>query len=212
MPESQLNRLARLPLALDLAERTVLAAFFGAMAWSLLGSWWETGNILSLILLISEGSVVVLLLIRRFTSDVSMRPDDWLIALLGTTAPLLVRPTGGEPLASVLVCMPLMLAGLAVQVAAKLTLRRSFGVVAANRGLKTGGPYAVVRHPMYAGYFITQIAFLLSNPSLWNVVVYAIAAGLQISRILAEERVLSRDPSYRAFAAAVRYRLAPGIF
>ncbi len=39
MPEPQPNKLARLPLALDLAERAVLAAFFGAMAWSFLRSW-----------------------------------------------------------------------------------------------------------------------------------------------------------------------------
>src|SRR3712207_5654835 len=108
--------------------------------------------------------------------------------------------------------VPLMLAGFMLQIAAKMTLRRSFGVVAANRGVKVGGPYRVIRHPMYAGYLLTQIGFLLTNPSVWNASIYAIALGFQISRILAEERVLSRDASYRAFTAAVPYRLAPGIF
>ena len=203
---------AGLALTLDLVERAALAVFFGAMSWSFLLSWQETGKIVNLILIVSEGSVVAFVLIRRFTNDVSMRLSDWLVALLGTTAPLLVRPTGGEALASIFVCVPLTLAGLALQIAAKLTLRRSFGVVAANRGVKIGGPYGVVRHPMYAGYFLTQVAFLLTNPNVWNAAVYAFAVALQISRIMAEERVLNRDPAYREFSAAVPYRLAPGIF
>jgi len=161
---------------------------------------------------LSESSVVAFALIRRFTSEVSLKPVDWFVALLGVTAPLLVRPTGEEALVSVFVCAPLMLAGFAMQIAAKLTLRRSFGIVAANRGVKVGGPYRLVRHPMYAGYVMTQIAFLLTNPSAWNATVYCIALAIQISRILAEERVLACDPSYQVFAAAVPYRLLPCIF
>lgn len=199
-------------VALDLIERAAVAVFFGAMACSLLTSWQESGNIVSLVLLLSESSVVVFVVIRRYTRDVSVQPLDWLIALLGTTAPLLVRPTGGEPLVPLSVCAPLMLAGMVLQVAAKFALSRSFGVVAANRGVKIGGPYRLVRHPMYAGYVMTQIGFLLTNPSAWNTAVYGFALACQIGRILAEERVLVRDPSYRAFAAAVPYRLVPRVF
>jgi protein-S-isoprenylcysteine O-methyltransferase Ste14 len=206
------GKMAAHAVALDLIERAAVAVFFGAMACSLLTSWQDSGNIVSLVLLLSESSVVVFVVIRRYTSDVSVQPLDWLIALLGTTAPLLVRPTGGEPLVPLSVCVPLMLAGMVLQVAAKFALSRSFGVVAANRGVKIGGPYRLVRHPMYAGYVMTQIAFLLTNPSAWNAAVYGFALACQIGRILAEERVLVRDPSYRAFASAVPYRLVPRIF
>jgi protein-S-isoprenylcysteine O-methyltransferase Ste14 len=206
------GKIAAHAVALDLIERAAVAVFFGAMACSLLTSWQDSGNIVSLVLLLSESSVVVFVVIRRYTSDVSVQPLDWLIALLGTTAPLLVRPTGGEPLVPLSVCAPLMLAGMVLQVAAKFALSRSFGVVAANRGVKIGGPYRLVRHPMYAGYVMTQIAFLLTNPSAWNAAVYGFALACQIGRILAEERVLVRDPSYRAFASAVPYRLVPRIF
>ena len=206
------GKMAARAVALDLIERAAVAVFFGVMACSLLTSWQESGNIVSLVLLLSESSVVVFVVIRRFTSDVSVQPLDWLIALLGTTAPLLVRPTGGEPLLPLSVCAPLMLVGLVLQVAAKFALSRSFGVVAANRGVKKGGPYRLVRHPMYAGYVMTQIAFLLTNPSAWNAAIYGFALACQIGRIVAEERVLVRDPSYRAFAAAVPYRLVPRIF
>jgi protein-S-isoprenylcysteine O-methyltransferase Ste14 len=212
MQKSSQGRPAGIPLALDLAERVALAVFFSGMTWTFLRSWQETGQVANLILLPSEGSVVVFALTRRFAREVSVRPFDWLVALLGTTAPLLVRPSGGEAVLPALVCVPVMLAGSALQIAAKFTLRRSFGVVAANRGVKIGGPYRMMRHPMYAGYFMTQLAFLLMNPSAWNAAVYAFAFVLQIGRITAEERVLGSDPAYRAFAAAVPYRLLPGVF
>ena len=105
-----------------------------------------------------------------------------------------------------------MLAGFAAQIAAKLTLRRSFGIVAANRGIKVGGPYRIIRHPMYAGYLLTHVGFLLFNPSLWNSRIYLIGFGFQLVRILAEERVLFQDTACRVFAAQTRYRLRRGVF
>jgi protein-S-isoprenylcysteine O-methyltransferase Ste14 len=212
MKEPPSMRPAGLPLALDLIERGIVAVAFGFMCWIFLRSWLETGSIVSLVLLLSEASVVAFVLIRRFAREVSQKPADWIIALLGTTAPLLIRPIEGEALLPAAVCLPLMFLGMGIQIAAKLSLRRSFGVVAANRGVKSGGLYRIVRHPMYAGYFMTQIAFLLANPSLWNAAVYAFAFFLQIGRIFMEERVLNRDLAYREFAAAVPYRLARGIF
>ena len=35
-----------------------------------------------------------------------------------------------------------------------------------------GGVYRVVRHPIYVGYLLTHAAFLLSHPTIWNVVVF----------------------------------------
>ena len=105
-----------------------------------------------------------------------------------------------------------MLFGVFLNLSAKLTLRRSFGVVAANRGVKIGGPYRLIRHPMYAGYTLTQLGFLLSGPTLWNLGLYGLALSLQIARILAEERILSNDPAYAEMSGRVRYRLVPYVF
>jgi protein-S-isoprenylcysteine O-methyltransferase Ste14 len=49
-------------------------------------------------------------------------------------------------------------------------------------------------------------------PSLMNAGIYAFGLVLQVVRIGREERVLMRDPAYRAFAARVRYRMLPGIY
>ena len=105
----------------------------------------------------------------------------------------------------------MMIAGLAINVAAKLFLNRSFGVVAANRGVKRGGPYRLVRHPMYLGYIVTQFGFLLSGFSIANLALYLAAWTLQVLRIIEEERFLTRDPAYRNYRGKVRYRLIPGL-
>jgi hypothetical protein len=194
-----------------LCERALVVGLYAPLCFNL-GTAALAGSWADLILLLSEGTVVFLILIRRFTSDMSMRPRDWLFAAAGTAMPLLVRAGGDGPFAGAHFSTPLMIFGFLLQVWAKLMLRRSFGIIAANRGVKVGGPYAFVRHPMYAGYMLTQVGFLLLNPTLWNLSVYLIAFSSQIVRILAEERLLAEDPGYRVFRESVRYRLIPGIF
>lgn len=105
-----------------------------------------------------------------------------------------------------------MVTGFVLQLSAKLTLRRSFGVVAANRGIKASGPYRFVRHPMYAGYTLTQIGFLLSGPALWNFAIYGLTLFIACRRIIAEERVLGEDEAYKSLVEKVPYRLLPGVF
>lgn len=205
--------MVRFPRVLDIGERIVLAALFAYMVWTFVLAWMGGASIVIAILLLSESVVLVFVLLRRFTDDVSFRPADWGLALVGSAAPLMVQPTGTNSNAALMAfCAMLMLAGLMIQLAAKLTLRRSFGAVAANRGVKVGGPYRVVRHPMYAGYLMTHIGFFLTNPSAWNALAYGVCCIAQIGRILAEERLLTVDSKYRDFAARVRYRLIPGLF
>ena len=201
----------RLALALDLVERVAVLALLGHFAWRILLSWFETGDPVGLILLASEVLIVFLCLIRRLSAEMSARPADWILATLGTVTPLLVVPIEGHALAPAAFFIPLMLAGVCLQIAAKLTLRRSFGLVAANRGIKIGGPYRLIRHPMYAGYLMIHIGFLMANPSLWNVAIYSAAFVFQVGRILAEEKILSRDAAYRDFVRAVPYWFIPRI-
>jgi protein-S-isoprenylcysteine O-methyltransferase Ste14 len=106
----------------------------------------------------------------------------------------------------------IMIAGLLLSISAKVALNRSFGVTAANRGVKREGPYRLLRHPMYAGYALTQVAFLLLNPCAWNLAIYALSWTVQVLRIGAEERLLLEDPAYQAYAGRVRFRLAPGLY
>ena len=162
-------------------------------------------------LAIGEMLSVLFILIRK-PGQVVATPYAITIAMLGTGLPLLARPTGGVPLAPDHLVSALMVGGLAISIAAKLALNRSFGLVAANRGVKRGGPYLFVRHPMYLGYFVAHIGLLLGNFSWQLICIYSLAWAAQLLRIVEEEKFLMRDPAYVDFAAATKWRILPAIF
>jgi protein-S-isoprenylcysteine O-methyltransferase Ste14 len=106
----------------------------------------------------------------------------------------------------------LQFGGVSLQIASKLWLGRSFGLLPARRALVTRGPYALVRHPMYLGYFMNHVGFLLQSTTPWNLGVYAALYVVQVLRIVLEERWLARDADYRAYMTRVRSRFLPGIW
>jgi len=204
---------ARIPSGrrlLDLLEQIVVLGLYVWLVFRLWPGELSASNWFPLLLLVSEGLVVLLLLIRRPTSQISMNLWDWSIAAGGTFLALLVAP--GEQSLAPNAGAVLMLLGIMIHVGAKLSLWRNFGLVAARRGVTVGGLYLFLRHPMYAGYVISHIGFLLVVPSYWNLSVYLGVWTLLVLRIFAEERILSGDPQYRAFMSRVRYRLVPGVF
>lgn len=203
---------ARFVWACDLGERLIVLAVYVGLVARLIVSTWQAGQPANLLLIPSEGLVVVFLLFRRRTDQISMRWQDWLLALSATLSPMLVEPGVAQALVPVTLGATLLIMGTIIQVHAKLTLGRSFGCVPAHRGLKLAGPYRFVRHPMYAGYLLSHLAFLLMNPTLRNVAAYAVCYALQIPRLVAEERLLANDRQYREYQATVKYRLIPGIF
>ncbi|MFN8828596.1 MAG: methyltransferase family protein [Labrys sp. (in: a-proteobacteria)] len=197
---------------IDLAEKIILIALFLFFVHNQLEPAFSEQRFVSYLLILGEATVLVFVLFRRATDAISDRPMDWACGFMGTCLPLFAMPGGNGSLIPVWICGMIMLTGFIVQMSAKLTLRRSFGVVAANRGVKVSGPYLVVRHPMYAGYLMTHVGFLLASPTFFNLAVYATALAFQIYRIEAEERLLGEDPAYQTFAARTRYRLVPGIY
>jgi protein-S-isoprenylcysteine O-methyltransferase Ste14 len=201
----------RSAVVLDLFERAIVLALYGWLVARIFGRFETTADLASLLLLPSEGLVVVFMAIRRPTERVSRSPRDWAIAVGATCAPMLVA-RGGAALISPALAATVLMFGMIVQVHAKLALGRRFGCVPAHRGLQLGGPYRFVRHPMYAGYLLGHAAYLAINPTAWNLVAYALCYALQIPRLLSEERLLAGDPSYQSYCALVRWRLLPGLF
>jgi protein-S-isoprenylcysteine O-methyltransferase Ste14 len=197
---------------LDLVEKGLVASFMALLALRLVPQAIATMSAPIMLLLLSESVVVLFILLRRPTREISRRPADWALGLAGTLLPLTAIAPEGLDIAPLAICAGLMGTGFLLQLWAKLTLRRSFGVVAANRGVKASGPYALIRHPMYAGYALTHFGFLLSGPAWWNLAVYGATLVIAVRRILAEERVLMQDPAYRALAEKSRYRLLPFVF
>jgi len=152
--------------------------------------------------------VILIVVQRRGEVATELRPV--LLGLAGTASPLLIMP-GGTQLAPDFVSTTLICIGFATALFAKLSLRRSFGLVAANRGVKSNGMYRFVRHPMYSGYIINHTGLLLVAMSPWNVAVIALAWILLWMRTDEEEKILRKDPAYQAYAETVRARLLPGL-
>ena len=198
------------PARLDRFEQIAIV-----ILWVLLARRIYTAtNPLAPLILVGETAVVVFVLLRRRTEAISLRLGDWLLAITATFTPLLIMPADTPAVLHALIPLGVGLAvvGNAVQLAAKLFLRRSFGIAPANRGIKTDGMYKLVRHPMYGGYLLIHIGILLLMPTVLNFLIYAISWAAQIPRLLAEERLLSQDPAYRDFMTKTRWRLIPGIF
>lgn len=195
---------------LDRAEQGLVLALYLWLVARLWPADFSAAHWYAILLLVSEGLVVALLLARRPTENISRRWSDWALGTMGTFTVLMVGP-GGDPINAAAGLM-LIFVGLATHVGAKLSLWRSFGVVAANRGVKTRGLYRFVRHPMYAGYMLSHVGFLLAAPSWWNLGVYALGWALLIARIGAEERTLRQDAGYADYAGRVRWRLVPLVY
>ena len=195
---------------MDRVEQLVVALLYALLFWRLLPDSLDSVHRFGLMILVSEGTVLAFVLLRRGTTDITLRPADWAVAFGGTLPPLLVE-IGSTSFLPV-VGFGLITVGWILHLSAKLTLRRSFGVVAANRGLKTSGIYALVRHPMYLGYFISHVGLILAVPSFWNLFVYAVTWTCLIARIGAEERVLAKEAEYQAYQTTVRYRLIPWLW
>lgn len=196
------------PWWLDRVEQVVLVLLWSVLLSRVLASH----NGYAPLLLLSETTVLVFVLIRRPTQAISRNPGDWMLAITATAAPLLIRPEGRPLLDMAPLGVILVVLGNVWQAFAKLTLRRSFGVAPANRGVKVAGPYAFMRHPMYAGYLLVHIGNMVLFPSIVNLVVYGIAWWAQLLRLHAEEVLLSQDETYRAYREKVRWRLIPGLF
>jgi protein-S-isoprenylcysteine O-methyltransferase Ste14 len=92
------------------------------------------------------------------------------------------------------------------------SLNTSFGIVAANRGIKKGGMYKLIRHPIYLGSIFLYIGYTCINPSLFNLIILLTALMCQIVRIQREERLLKYSSEYVEYTKEVKYRLIPGIY
>lgn len=152
--------------------------------------------------------MVLILIQRRGEWSIEFYPV--FIAFVGTAGGMLVVPQGNQ-LVPDAISVLLIVGGTTISLAAKLFLGRSFGLVAVNRGVKDRGVYRLVRHPMYLGYILNQLGFLMLFFSPWNVAVYAVAWTAQYLRTVEEEKFLCRDPVYCAYAKRVRFRLVPGL-
>ena len=185
------------------------AAYFAVIS---LQFYARTHRLIGAAFLFQQTWVVVAYLIRRPARAVSRRPGDWLLAFGGTFGGVLFRPFGLHAHWGVVSGLVVQLIGLSICVVSFLALGRSFGFAAADRGLVRRGPYAIVRHPIYASYFLLQAGYVLQSLAAWNVLVMLFATGCNVGRAVVEERLLSTNAQYEAYRSRVRWRLFPGVW
>lgn len=187
------------------------AAFAAYLLLPNLRFFLDTLQPIGLVFAIQQAWVGVVFLLRRAPRTVSRHPLDWLVAYAGWFMSFLVRPGGYQLPWAGSFGLGLQCAGLALWAWAFAKLARSYGIVPADRGLITRGPYAVVRHPLYAAYIVGGAGYLIQSLSAWNVLIDAVTVGFQVVRITREERHLD-GPDYARYRDRVRWRLVPGIW
>ncbi|CCE11336.1 conserved membrane hypothetical protein [Bradyrhizobium sp. STM 3843] len=85
--------------------------------------------------------------------------------------------------------------------------------VASDQRVVSSGPYALVRHPMYAAALVMLIGMPVALGSWWGLLLIVAILPLLIWRLLDEERLLEMNlPGYRAYQGRVRYRLVRWIW
>lgn len=198
-----------LSTALRTIANFVLIALFVQLAIDSVEHFADAVTLSSSGMLIVNGLILGLFLGRREAKTETTSPALWSLAYAGTMLTLLMRPS--MPPGRSIVGAAVELAGLAMLAAALLSLRRSFAVVPANHGVREGGFYRLVRHPVYVSEMTLLLGVLIANPTSRNTTIWLIECGLQFARALAEERHLSADPSYLAYCKRVRYRFIPAI-
>jgi protein-S-isoprenylcysteine O-methyltransferase Ste14 len=85
--------------------------------------------------------------------------------------------------------------------------------VARNQRVISTGPYALVRHPMYASAFLYVLGTPLALGSYWGLLAVALMLVALIWRLLDEEEFLASNlPGYTEYQKKIRYRLVPHVW
>jgi protein-S-isoprenylcysteine O-methyltransferase Ste14 len=75
------------------------------------------------------------------------------------------------------------------------------------------GPYAIVRHPGYVGFFLMAMGAALSLGSLWALIPVGLASLMLILRAQWEDQTLQAElQGYKEYTQRVRHKLIPGVW
>lgn len=214
-----------------LAVRTVIV---GVLLFGCAGTfrYWQAWVYLSLFFTLSAAVTLDLsrrdpaLLQRRLRSGprAERRPTQRriLLGLLIGFVSLLVIPAvdfrrGGPAVPAAGIVLGDLLFAVGFGLIARVYRENSFTAatieVAPGQRLIDTGPYAIVRHPMYASALFFLFGTPLALASCWGFVGMAVTLPFLMWRLLDEEAMLARElPGYAAYQARVRFRLIPGLW
>ncbi len=77
----------------------------------------------------------------------------------------------------------------------------------------SGGPYSLVRHPMYSGGLVMWLSTPVALGSYVALPFFALLIPLYVLRLLNEEKVLKQElPGYEEYCRKTRFRLVPHVW
>jgi protein-S-isoprenylcysteine O-methyltransferase Ste14 len=217
-----------------LASVIVLAAVIGLMLFLTAGTihYWQAWVYLSLFFFASLSTTIYLikhdpaLLKRRMSGGptAEKRPTQrfiMLFASLGFIALLIVpaldRRFGWSTVPTLLVLVGDLLVAVGFYfiflVYRENTYTSATIEIAADQHVVKTGPYALVRHPMYASASLYLLGTPLALGSYWGLIAFAATMPFLVWRLFDEEKILARDlPGYTEYQLQVRHRLVPKIW
>ena len=158
--------------------------------------------------------LIALLIFRVVPAGKSPGLAPRLAALAGTflVLALVWLPQSNLPFWLFAVSAASILFGTFASIMSLAWLGRSFSIMPEARRLVTGGPYLLVRHPLYLFEEIAVFGIMLQHAQPWAALIFIAQFGFQLLRIRYEERVLNAHfPEYKSYAAQ-RARLIPGVY
>jgi len=82
-----------------------------------------------------------------------------------------------------------------------------------SQSVISSGPYAVIRHPMYAGAMLMYVTAPLALGSYWAMILSPLLIPIVVARIFNEEAVLCKElKGYQEYTQKVKYRIIPGLW
>jgi protein-S-isoprenylcysteine O-methyltransferase Ste14 len=173
-----------------------------------------TGTCVTLLiaLLFRNTSITLVFLLRRPSKLTSRNVGDWIAAIGGTFITYLYT-SRAKPIYPFIVptAYLVMIATAFISTIGIINLGRSFGLVPANRGIKTDLLYGIVRHPLYLLYTIYDLAVISLAFSLHNCYICILHALFSYLRAKREENILMQDIAYKKYASKTRYMFLPGV-
>jgi len=163
-------------------------------------------------LLFRNTSITLVFLLRRPSKLTSRNIGDWIAAIGGTFITYLYT-SQAEPISPLIVptAYIVMIVTAFLSTICVINLGRSFGIVPANRGVKTDLLYGIVRHPLYSLYTIYDLAVISLAFSSHNCCICILHALFSYLRARREENILKQDRTYQEYIAKTRYMFLPGV-
>jgi len=205
----------------DIAGRILLTAIFYILglikAVNLIyeGFSWSPDFFVGILVLAFSALMAFLTIIRLPPVNTARGIEPRVTAIAGTFVifGLNFLPVGSAPEWVKFVGLFLTATGLATSIYCISWLGKSFSVMATARKLVTGGPYSIVRHPLYFCENLFMAGAVIAHFSIEGVLLWAVQMALQFRRMYNEERVLRETFSdYEDYAQRVPMVIPGAIF